>query len=84
MYNCSLLLPETLFPDRLSKNSSNEVTDLLKYYNKFVYTINQLFYSNNMISCPLKHFIFSIEEKVHRKRLKVSHKSSEVYSQINE
>jgi hypothetical protein len=33
---------------------------MLKYYNQFVNTANQLFYSNNLISCPLKHFIFSI------------------------
>lgn len=65
-------MPETVFVDRLSQNSEEEVSDLLKYYNQFVNTANQLFYSNNLISCPLKHFIFSIEEKILRKKIKQS------------
>ena len=44
--------------------------DLLKYYNQFVNTINQLFCSNNMISCPLKHFVFTLEEKILRKKIR--------------
>lgn len=42
----------------------------MKYYNQFVNTVNQLFYSNNLVSCPLKHFIFSIEEKLLKKKIK--------------
>lgn len=68
--NCSLLLPETVFVDRLSMNSEMEVSHLLKYYSQFANTLGQLFSSNSLLSCPLKHFVFSLEEKVLRKRIK--------------
>ena len=46
--------------------------DLLKYYKQFTITLQQIFYSNNLLSCPLKNFIFSIEEKLTRKRIRPS------------
>lgn len=72
LQSCSLLLPETVFVDRLTATSRSEITDLLKYYKQFTITLQQIFYSNNLLSCPLKNFIFSIEEKLTRKRIRPS------------
>jgi hypothetical protein len=46
--------------------------DLIRYYEQLSNTLRQVFYSNNLISCPLKHFVLSLEERVIRKKIKQS------------
>ena len=56
----SLILPQTLFINKMSAASQEEIFDLLKFYRQFTYTLQQIFCSNNLISCPIKNFIVSL------------------------
>lgn len=56
----SLIIPQTLFIDRMSLTSQEEIADLLKFYRQFSNTLQQIICSNNLISCPLKNFIICL------------------------
>lgn len=58
--NSSIIMPETVFIDRMSIATKMEITDLIKFYRQFSNTLQQMFYSCSIISCPLKHFLLSL------------------------
>jgi hypothetical protein len=49
-----------------------EVTDLLRFYTQVGDSLTQVLHCNSLISCPLKHFVASVQEKLQRKRIKQS------------
>lgn len=68
--NSSLIIPQTLFVDRLSVSSQEEMGDLLKFYKQFSNTLQQILCSNNLLSCPLKNFLVCLQEKLQQKKIK--------------
>ena len=70
--NSSVLIPETVFADRINKQARTVVADMLKYYSQFTNTLQQIFHSNTLISCPFKHFVLCLEDKLVRKKIRHS------------
>ena len=58
---CSLLMPETIFTDRLSPNVRQEVRELLRFYLQIGDSLSQVLHCNSLISCPLKHFLATLQ-----------------------
>ena len=58
---CSLLMPETIFTDRLSPNVRREVRELLRFYLQIGDSLSQVLHCNSLISCPLKHFLATLQ-----------------------
>lgn len=64
-------MPQTLFANRLSLQTLDQFADLLKFYKQFAISLQQIFFSNNLVSCPIKNFIFCFEERISKKKIKM-------------
>jgi hypothetical protein len=41
-----------------------EMSDLLRFYTQMGDSLNQVLHCNSLVSCPLKHFVASIQEQL--------------------
>ena len=64
-------MPQTLFANRLSLQTLDQFADLLKFYKQFAISLQQIFLYNNLVSCPIKNFIFCFEERISKKKIKM-------------
>lgn len=72
-------MPQTLFTNRLSLQTIDQFADLLKFYKKFAISLQQIFFSNNLVSCPIKNFIFCFEERISKKKIKVDKQKQRLF-----
>lgn len=73
----SIILPSTVFYERMNFTTKVETDQLLKIYRQLSNTIQQTINSCNLISCPLKHFLLYFEFKTSKKNIsQLNHSSS--------
>lgn len=65
----SIIIPETVFVNRMEEAEQTEVLEMLDFYKIFSSSLQQLIKSVSLISCPIKHFEASLKKKLADKKI---------------